>query len=47
MTYDDWENEGDDDCDHCMRSGVVVVRRDKEGLTVCRDCEDQEYWRKD
>lgn len=38
---DEYENEGDDVCDTCMRSGVVVYQTDGEGNTVCVDCAEE------
>lgn len=32
------EDEGDDLCDVCMRSGVSVSHTDEVGRTVCNDC---------
>jgi hypothetical protein len=36
------ENQGDDLCDKCMRSGVVVSRTDENGDTICVDCDEDE-----
>jgi hypothetical protein len=35
---DDNGGDGDDVCDKCMRSGVVVSQTDDEGNTICVDC---------
>lgn len=32
------EDEGDDVCDKCMRSGVQVSQTDENGDTVCAEC---------
>ena len=39
---EDESNVGDDLCDTCMRSGVVVYRTDENGNTICVDCDDDE-----
>lgn len=36
------EDEGDDLCDRCGRSGVTVDRTDEDGNTVCTACTDDE-----
>jgi len=35
------QNVGDDLCDRCMRSGIVVDHIDKNGDTVCLECAEE------
>lgn len=36
------EEDGDDLCDKCMRSGVQVARTDEDGNTICVECDGDE-----
>ena len=36
------EDEGDELCDYCGKSGIEICRTDADGCTVCVACDDEE-----